>query len=104
MFNWIKWQKNVDERTRSKADSVFQLRAIYYVVRKFGSASLAALTGYMNQTESQPIIKALKNRAAWVNESSSGKSKLDNKVLSLCLLIRLCTMAEPEVGGLGPMV
>lgn len=55
--------------------------------------------GCMNQTESQPVRRALKNRTAWVNESgrSRGKSELDNKVLSLCLSIKLGTMAKPEV-------
>lgn len=68
----------------------------------FGSARLAAWTG----AEYQPVRKALKTRTAWVNKSgrSRGKSELDNKVLSLCLLIKLRTMAGTEVGLGSPMV
>lgn len=74
-----------------------QGKAGYYSLRIFGSARLAAWTG----AESQPVRKALNTRTAWVNKSgrSRGKSELDNKVLSLCLLIKLRTMAGTEVGA-----
>lgn len=63
----------------------------YYAVRNFGSASLAART----RAETQPDRTALKNRTASVNERGSSRRK---SKLSLGLLIKLRTIAEPEVG------
>lgn len=50
---------------------------------------------WLCEPETEPDRTALKTRTVWVNER--GRSRHKSK-LSLCVLIKLSTIAEPEVG------